>query len=49
MEGIRMGLLDEWYAFENSRHEQAIRDWCRENDLQLTDDSGGDEDSDEDR
>lgn len=31
------GALEEWYAFENARQEQAIRDWCRDNGLELED------------
>ena len=31
----RRGLLDEWYDIENSREEQALRRWCKENEIEL--------------
>ncbi|MCD4706874.1 MAG: hypothetical protein K8S62_03965 [Candidatus Sabulitectum sp.] len=27
--------LQEWYDFENTRQQQAIRDWCMENRIEL--------------
>jgi hypothetical protein len=27
----RRGLLEQWYGIENSREEQALRKWCKEN------------------
>lgn len=27
------GRLDEWYAFEEDATEQALKEWCRENDV----------------
>jgi len=29
------GLLQEWYDFENKAQEKAIRDWCKENEIEL--------------
>ena len=29
-------LLDEWYKFENERELNAIKEWCRENQIVLT-------------
>lgn len=29
------GCLDEWYAFEAEATEQALKSWCRANDIQL--------------
>lgn len=31
------GLLDSWHDFENQREEQALRQWCEENDIKLSD------------
>ena len=31
----RRGLLQAWYDVENSREEQALRRWCRENRIEL--------------
>ena len=31
----RRGLLKEWYDIENSREERALRNWCKENDIEL--------------
>lgn len=33
----RLGLLDEWHRFENKRQEEALRRWCADNDIELTD------------
>jgi hypothetical protein len=30
------GLLQSWYAFEHAREEQALRQWCDENELQVS-------------
>ena len=30
------GLLDSWYAFESQREEQALRQWCEENEIALS-------------
>ena len=32
------GLLQSWYDFENQKQEQAVRQWCNENEIEL---SGG--------
>jgi hypothetical protein len=32
----RHGQLDAWYQFEERSVEQALRDWCAENDLLVT-------------
>ena len=31
----KRGLLQEWYDFENSREERALRTWCKENGIEL--------------
>ena len=31
------GLLQAWYDFENSREEEALRQWCADNDIKLDD------------
>lgn len=31
------GLLQSWYDFENRRQEQALRDWCKENGIEISD------------
>ena len=31
----RRGLLEKWYDIENSREEQALRRWCKENEIEL--------------
>lgn len=31
----RRGLLKEWYNIENSREEQALRQWCADNEIEL--------------
>ena len=28
-------LLEEWYSFETTAQETALREWCQENDIQL--------------
>ncbi|RLB88927.1 MAG: hypothetical protein DRH50_14480 [Deltaproteobacteria bacterium] len=30
------GMLDTWYEFENEREEQALRQWCKENGIELS-------------
>ena len=30
------GMLDTWYEFENQREEQALRQWCKENGIELS-------------
>jgi len=30
------GLLPSWYDFEHAREEQALRQWCDENELQVS-------------
>ena len=34
------GCLDRWYAYENETTEQALLDWCTENEIQLDGKSG---------
>jgi hypothetical protein len=29
------GLLENWYDFESHREEEALREWCRENEVKL--------------
>lgn len=31
----RRDLLQSWYDFENQRGEEALREWCRENEIKL--------------
>lgn len=31
------GLLQSWYDFEAKQQERALRQWCEENDIELTD------------
>jgi len=31
----RRGLLKEWYDIENRREERALRNWCKENEIEL--------------
>lgn len=33
----RVGALDQWYAFENEAEDEALRDWCESNDLEVVD------------
>jgi hypothetical protein len=30
-------LLEAWYEFEGQSQEKALREWCRENDIELSD------------
>jgi len=30
-------MLEEWYLFEAQRQEKALREWCRENKIEITD------------
>lgn len=30
------GLLQSWFDFENQREEQALRQWCHENEIELS-------------
>jgi len=31
----RKGLLDEWYEYENERQKAALKEWCRENNIEI--------------
>ena len=31
------GLLQAWYDFENAEEEKALREWCKENGIELVD------------
>jgi hypothetical protein len=31
----RRGILKDWYEFENEREKAAIRQWCRENNIEI--------------
>ena len=33
----RHQLLQNWYEFENIKEEQALRDWCKDNGMELSD------------
>jgi len=30
-------LLEEWYTFEDMRQKEALREWCRENGIEIMD------------
>ena len=30
------GLLEEWYTFEEMQQKAALREWCRENSIEIT-------------
>ena len=30
------GLLEEWYPFEEKRKNEALREWCKENNIKTT-------------
>jgi hypothetical protein len=29
------GLLDKWYAFEEKEQNKALREWCKDNDINI--------------
>ena len=31
----RKGALEDWYKFENERRELALKEWCRENNIEI--------------
>jgi hypothetical protein len=31
----RKGALEDWYKFENERQELALKEWCRENNIEI--------------
>lgn len=31
----RRGAIDRWHAFENEATERALRDWCKENEIEI--------------
>ena len=31
----RKGVLDQWYVFESQAQEKALREWCKENGIQV--------------
>jgi len=31
------GFLEEWYTFEDMRQKEALREWCHENGIEITD------------
>jgi len=31
------GLLETWYEFQSQREEQALREWCKDNGIELSD------------
>ena len=33
----RLGALDDWYNFENERRKTALKEWCRENNIEIKD------------
>ena len=34
---VRKHLLDAWYEFQNKAEEDALRDWCKQNGVELSD------------
>jgi hypothetical protein len=36
----RKGALQEWYDFENKAQEKALREWCDENSIEISDEPG---------
>ena len=32
----RKGLLDEWYKYEDERQKAALKEWCMENNIEIT-------------
>ena len=34
---VRRGALERWYEFENKAEETALREWCEENGIELSD------------
>ena len=32
---LRLGALDDWYAYENEAKEKALREWCAENGVEV--------------
>ena len=35
------GCLDKWYAFEAEATERALRDWCKENNIEVVESADG--------
>ena len=33
---VRRGALERWYEFENKAEETALREWCADNDIKLS-------------
>ncbi|MFC1532038.1 UPF0158 family protein [Thermodesulfobacteriota bacterium] len=31
------GMLEDWYRFENERRNLALKEWCRENNIEIKD------------
>ena len=31
----RKGLLDQWYKYEDERQKAALKEWCRENNIEI--------------
>lgn len=34
---IREGLREQWYAFEAAGEERALREWCKDMEIELSD------------
>ena len=34
---VRRGALEDWYDFSNKAEETALREWCEENEIELSD------------
>ena len=33
----RKGVLEDWYEYENKRQNEALKEWCRENNIEIKD------------
>lgn len=33
----RKGVLENWYEYENKRQNEALKEWCRENNIEIKD------------
>ena len=31
----RKGVLEDWYEYENKRQNEALKEWCRENNIEI--------------
>ena len=33
----RKGVLEDWYEYENKRQNEALKEWCKENTIEIKD------------